>query len=84
VIGRDGWLVEFVTTGIVNVQRASIGDLPRGHGILGLLIEQPRAIRLPVLSDHPHSAGFPPHQPPMTTFLGVPVRIRAPSSATST
>ncbi len=76
VIGHDGSLVEFVTTGIDAEQHARIGDLPRGRGILGLLIEQPRAIRLPVLSDHPHSVGFPPNHPPMTTFLGVPVRIR--------
>ena len=76
VIGHDGLLVEFVTTGLDTEQRALIGDLPRGHGILGLLIEQPRAIRLPVLSEHPHSVGFPPNHPPMTTFLGAPVRIR--------
>lgn len=76
VIGHDGSLVEFVTTGLDDQQRALIGDLPRGNGILGLIIEQPRAIRLPVLSDHPHSVGFPPNHPPMTTFLGVPVRIR--------
>jgi signal transduction histidine kinase len=76
VIGPDRSLVEFVTTGLDDEQRALIGDLPRGHGILGLLIEEPRALRLPVLNDHPHSAGFPPHHPPMTTFLGVPVLIR--------
>ncbi len=76
VIGRDGSLVEFVTTGLSSEQRALIGDLPRGNGILGLLIEQPRAIRLPVLSEHPHSVGFPSNHPPMTTFLGAPVRIR--------
>ena len=76
VIGPDRSLVEFVTTGIDERQRALIGDLPRGHGILGLLIEEPRAIRLPVLSEHARSVGFPPNHPPMTTFLGVPVRIR--------
>ncbi len=76
VIGHDGTLVEFVTTGIDDEQRTLIGDPPTGHGILGLLIEQPRAIRLPVLSEHGQSVGFPPHHPPMTTFLGVPVRIR--------
>lgn len=64
VIGNDGSLVEFVTTGIDDQRRSLIGDLPTGHGILGLLIEQPRAIRLPVLSEHTHSVGFPPHHPP--------------------
>ena len=53
-----------------------IGDLPRGRGILGLLIDEPEAIRLDDLKAHPKSAGFPAHHPPMTTFLGVPVRIR--------
>ena len=76
VIGPDRSLVEFVTTGLDERQRTLIGDLPRGHGILGLLIEEPRAIRLPVLSDHRRSVGFPSNHPPMTTFLGVPVRIR--------
>ncbi len=76
VIGPDGSLVEFVTTGLEEHEHEAIGDLPRGQGILGLLIEKPEAIRLPVLSAHPHSVGFPAHHPPMTTFLGVPVRIR--------
>lgn len=76
VIGPDGSLVEFVTTGIDEETHRRIGDLPRGRGILGLLIQRPRALRLPVLSEHPQSAGFPEHHPPMTTFLGVPVRIR--------
>ena len=77
VIGPDGEnLVDFVTTGIGARQRELIGDLPRGHGILGLLIEHPEAIRLDDLSAHPSSYGFPPNHPPMTTFLGVPVRIR--------
>ena len=77
VIGPDGEnLVDFVTTGIGAHQRELIGDLPRGHGILGLLIEHPEAIRLEDLSAHPSSYGFPPNHPPMTTFLGVPVRIR--------
>ena len=77
VIGPDGKnLVDFITTGISARQRERIGDLPRGHGILGLLIEHPEAIRLEDLSAHPSSYGFPAHHPPMTTFLGVPVRIR--------
>ena len=76
VIGADGSLVEFVTTGIDPETRAAIGDLPRGRGILGLLIDEPEALRLPDLSAHPKSTGFPPNHPPMTTFLGVPVRIR--------
>ncbi len=76
VIGADRQLVEFVTTGIDEEQHRLIGELPHGRGILGLLIELPEAIRLPDLAAHPQSAGFPPNHPPMSTFLGVPVRIR--------
>jgi len=76
VIGADGLLVEFVTTGIDEETHRAIGDLPRGRGILGHLIREPEALRLPDLAAHPESVGFPPDHPPMTTFLGVPVRIR--------
>ena len=77
VIGGSGDdLVEFVTTGIDDEQHRMIGDLPRGRGILGLLIREPQAIRMDDLAAHPASVGFPAHHPAMTTFLGVPVRIR--------
>ena len=76
VIGGDGGLVEFITTGIDPHTRELIGDLPRGRGILRLLIDEPETIRLDDLSAHPQSFGFPPNHPPMQTFLGVPVRIR--------
>jgi signal transduction histidine kinase len=69
-------LREFVTHGLSGDQRAAIGDLPAGHGILGLIIDRPEPLRLPVLGQHPSSYGFPPHHPPMQTFLGVPIRIR--------
>lgn len=76
VIGEDDSLSEFVYRGIDAETKERIGDLPHGRGILGLLIEHPEPIRLPRLQDHPASYGFPPNHPPMTTFLGVPVRIR--------
>ncbi len=76
VIGSDGLLSEFVTTGLTEEEHRAIGELPRGRGILGLLIKEPQAIRLSDLAAHPSSAGFPPNHPPMDTFLGVPVRIR--------
>ena len=69
------FLSEFLTVGIDAEQRAKIGDLPKGHGILGLLIREPRAIRLPDLREHPDSFGFPPNHPPMRSFLGVPVMV---------
>ena len=70
------FLSEFLTVGIDPEHRAQIGDLPKGHGILGLLIREPRAIRLPDLREHPDSFGFPPNHPPMRSFLGVPVTVR--------
>lgn len=76
VIGEDGGLAEFVHHGIDDATRERIGTLPEGRGILGLLIDEPVPIRLPRLQDHPASYGFPPDHPPMTTFLGVPVRVR--------
>ena len=76
VIGPDRMLVEFINHGVSEQDRAAIGDLPRGHGVLGLLIEQPRPIRLHDITDHPSAYGFPPNHPPMHSFLGVPVRIR--------
>ncbi|MEO5709754.1 MAG: GAF domain-containing protein [Nocardioidaceae bacterium] len=76
VLGNSGDLVDFVTSGFTPEQHAAIGDLPRGKGILGLLIQEPRPLRLRTLQAHPASYGFPPGHPPMETFLGVPVRIR--------
>jgi len=76
VIGADGSLVEFVTTGLDAEQHRLIGDLPRGRGILGLLIHEPEGIRMADLATHHASVGFPANHPPMATFLGVPVRIR--------
>jgi signal transduction histidine kinase len=76
VLGSDGRLVEFLTTGIDDATRAMIGDLPHGDGILGVIIADPSGLRLVDLAAHPQSVGFPPDHPPMTTFLGMPVRIR--------
>jgi signal transduction histidine kinase len=69
-------LQEFVTHGLTDDQRAAIGDLPRGHGLLGLIIDVPRPLRLDRIGAHQQSYGFPSNHPPMNTFLGVPVRIR--------
>ena len=76
VLGSNGRLVEFVTHGIDPETRARLGDPPTGHGVLGLLIEDPRPLRLHDISEHPRSVGFPPNHPPMKGFLGVPVRTR--------
>jgi signal transduction histidine kinase len=69
-------LSQFVTTGLDAETQRGIGDLPKGHGILGLLIVDPKPIRLPDLREHPDSFGFPPNHPPMRSFLGVPIVVR--------
>jgi len=69
-------LAEFVHVGIDDAAAAAIGRLPTGEGILGLLIIDPVPFRLPDISAHPDSVGFPPAHPPMRTFLGAPLRIR--------
>jgi len=69
-------LERFITRGIDETARQAIGSLPRGRGVLGLLIEHPQPLRLPHVGRHPRSYGFPPGHPPMTNFLGVPVLVR--------
>ena len=76
VRGHEHELTEFIFEGIDDDARRLIGPLPQGHGVLGVLIDEPKPIRLENLDDHPASVGFPPNHPPMKTFLGVPVRIR--------
>jgi signal transduction histidine kinase len=69
-------LERFVTHGIDDEQRAAIGELPRGRGILGVLVSDARAVRLHDLAADPRSVGVPPNHPPMHTFLGVPILLR--------
>ena len=69
-------LSQFIHVGVDEDTVDAIGPLPQGHGILGLLILEPRPLRLADLTRHPESYGFPAHHPPMKSFLGVPVRIR--------
>jgi signal transduction histidine kinase len=69
-------LAQFITVGIDAEAHHAIGRLPEGHGILGLLIVDAKPLRLPDLKEHPDSFGFPPHHPPMRSFLGVPIRLR--------
>lgn len=77
VIGDDGErLVRFVTSGVTEEEIERIGSWPHGYGILGLLIKDPRPLRLADLTEHPESYGFPPGHPTMRTFLGVPIRVR--------
>jgi signal transduction histidine kinase len=73
---RGDALERFLTVGMDDDARARIGDLPHGHGVLGVLIHDPQPLRLSDVSEHPRSYGFPAGHPPMRAFLGVPVRIR--------
>ena len=77
VIDRSGTGLErFLVTGIDERTQRQIGDLPRGRGILGVLIRDAKPLRLSNLAEHTESVGFPAHHPPMTTFLGVPILLR--------
>jgi NAD(P)-dependent dehydrogenase (short-subunit alcohol dehydrogenase family) len=75
--GCETRLLDVTNADAVRDAVAAIGPLPEGHGMLGLLVEDPRVLRLTDLTAHPASVGFPAHHPPMTSFLGVPVRVRA-------
>jgi signal transduction histidine kinase len=76
VLGTDGRIAEFVTTGVSPEERAAIGDPPTGHGLLGMLIKDARPVRIPDIGRHALSYGFPKNHPPMTSFLGAPVTSR--------
>jgi signal transduction histidine kinase len=77
VLGADGEsLADFVHVGIDQELAEKIGSLPQGRGVLGSLIRDPQSLRLPQLSEHSSSYGFPEHHPPMSSFLGVPVAVR--------
>jgi signal transduction histidine kinase len=66
----------FITSGISSAERARLGPLPEGHGLLGLIITEGHSLRVPDIGSHPASSGFPPNHPPMRSLLGVPVRIK--------
>lgn len=76
VRGDGHGLSAFINYGMDEDTRIAIGPLPTGRGVLGLLIDQPKVLRLDDLTAHSESVGFPPNHPPMKTFLGVPIRVR--------
>jgi signal transduction histidine kinase len=71
-------VIEFFESGLHSDAKAALVDtpLPTGHGVLGVLIDDPRPIRIKRIGDHPASVGFPPGHPPMTSFLGAPIKVR--------
>jgi len=79
IVGTEGRIERFVTSGISAEDRASIGAPPRGRGLLGLIIREGRSYRIADIGRHPDSAGFPPNHPSMTSFLGVPISVHGRS-----
>lgn len=76
VVGEDQLLLRFVYSGIDQDTADLIGDLPQGRGLLGVLVEGGRPLRMKEISDHAESFGFPDNHPPMHSFLGVPIVVR--------
>jgi signal transduction histidine kinase len=76
VLASDTGLEQFIHVGVDDQTVADIGHMPEGKGLLGALIDDPRPIRLANIAEDPRSVGFPAHHPPMTSFLGVPIKVR--------
>lgn len=76
VADSNGRILDFITSGLTPQARAAIGPLPRGHGLLGVLIREGKPVRIPQINRDPRSSGFPPNHPPMTSLLGVPIVLK--------
>ena len=83
-VDDQGENTRFITAGMSRQQRLQIGPIPRGRGLLGLIIREARSYRIPEIAAHPDSYGFPAAHPPMHSFLGVPVVVKGRRWATST
>jgi signal transduction histidine kinase len=79
IVGPDGRIAQFLTSGLDAAARRRIGSLPEGHGLLGALIHERQTIRIPDIHADPRRHGFPPHHPPMRSFLGVPITVKGRS-----
>ena len=76
IVDDRGRIERFITSGISAELRTAIGPLPEGHGLLGTIIRDGATLRIPDISRHPDSYGFPPNHPPMHSLLGLPIRVR--------
>jgi signal transduction histidine kinase len=76
IVDEAGQIERFITSGISEQERAAIGDLPHGRGLLGLIIRENRSYRIRDIATHPERYGFPPHHPEMHAFLGMPILSR--------
>lgn len=79
IVDAHGVMERFITAGMDGEIRATIGNLPRGHGMLGLIVRENRSFRIPDIAVDDRRFGFPPHHPPMHSFLGVPVTVQGRS-----
>ena len=75
IVDASGRIERFITSGLTDEERAAIGPLPSGHGLLGTIIRDGVSLRIPDIAGHHDTYGFPPNHPPRRTLLGVPVRI---------
>jgi signal transduction histidine kinase len=78
VVGDDGMIKSFITSGISDEQRAAIGPPPVGHGVLGVVLREGQRLRLDSIQDHPRSVGFPANHPVMHTLVAVPIVCKSP------
>ena len=76
VLGNDGFIARFPTSGLSASAREQIGALPHGHGLLGVMLRAGHSLRIPDMRHDARRSGFPPHHPPMTSLLGVPIFVR--------
>ena len=79
IVGSDGRMERFITSGISAYERAMIGPIPEGHGLLGMIVTENRAMRIADINVDPRRHGFPPHHPPMHSLLGVPIAVQGRS-----
>ena len=79
IVDIRGVIERFITSGLSDDARARIGPLPRGHGFLGLIIQENASFRIPDINTDERRYGFPPNHPPMTSFLGVPITVKGRS-----
>lgn len=79
IVNARGRIERFMTSGITPEERAEVGDVPQGRGLLGLIVREGRTIRADDIRHHPDSAGLPPNHPAMTSFLGAPVQVKGRS-----
>lgn len=79
IVDEAGVIERFITSGLSREARERIGELPRGKGLLGLIIRENRSVRIRDIGSDPRRHGFPPNHPPMGSFLGVPITLHGRS-----